>query len=842
MSSEHYFDTLQPTSFNIWQKKYQLRDKDSQIIDRSVADMFSRVAKALASSEKDPAIWEPRFYEAMCAGAIPAGRILSNAGAEDYKQHTSQINCVVSEYIRDSIDGIFGALLNGATTLSRGSGVGYNCSSLRPKNAYIAGVGARTSGPIPFMEVFDRMCHTISSAGGRRGAQMLTLHVWHPDIREFIHCKRQAGMLRQFNLSVLVPDAFMDAVAQNASWTLYFPVQPHHGRRSGQQYMYAPWDIACHDYPRNERGEVLCEVYETVSARALWDEILTSTYKYGDPGVLFIDRINRENNLWFCEQISATNPCVIKGTKVATPEGWRPVESIMTGERVLTVDNSYLPVRSIEIHRNMDVFEVLLESGVACRVTRGHIFHVQRKHVKAGTRFETDLRLYDLQIGDKLRVRRTELNPINGAVELPDACDYFVPIQSIARAGTADVYDLHEPVTDTWITEGGIVSRGCGEQPLPPHGACLLGSVDLTRFVQDPLSYGAKFDFHRFESVVKVFARMLDNVVEMSGLPLPEQRAELARKRRHGMGFFGLGSALAMMQIPYGSPRAREFASHVSRRLALANWRAGVGLAEEKGPAPIMTETFEVTEDMLARCPALVDGNIRVGEKVDGKTLLVCSPYMRRLAEDEPALVGAISRVGSRFTHATSIAPTGSIALSVGNNASNGLEPTYAHEYVRNVIEEGHSTKRAKTVYSAEAALWRKRYGDAPLPECFVSAEELTPEQHVAMVCAIQPWIDSACSKTVNLPTDIAFDDFKEVYDLAYRGGAKGCATFRFDPEAHQGVLVTQDNLKSTLYTFTLDNGDVVEVSGDTIIEYNGEEHTAANLHDALKEGLYGRY
>lgn len=381
---------------------------------------------------------------------------------------------------------------------------------------------------------------------------------------------------------------------------------------------------------------------------------------------------------------------------------------------------------------------------------------------------------------------------------------------------------------------------------MPPHGACLLGSVNLAAFVREPFSETARFDWERYRETVAVFTRMLDNVVELSGLPLPEQRREIMEKRRHGMGIMGLGSALAMMRIPYGSDDAAQFTQTVMRDMALVGWRMALALAKEKGPAPILEREFEVTPSMLARCPELAQDGVKAGDRLPGKVLHArYSRYLRRIAELDPALIDEMARVGARFTHHTSIAPTGTIALSVGNNVSNGIEPSFSHSYYRNVIREGRKTKERVEVLSYEYLAYRELVDRNAKPENlpgYFSTSEADPFGHLAIQAAAQRWVDSSISKTINVPTDYPFERFKDLYLKAAELGLKGCTTFRFNPEAFQGVLVKEEDLKYTTYRFTLEDGSVVEARGDEEVWYDGEIHTAANLFDALKEGYYGKY
>ena len=429
---------------------------------------------------------------------------------------------------------------------------------------------------------------------------------------------------------------------------------------------------------------------------------------------------------------------------------------------------------------------------------------------------------------------------------------FTAKIAAIVHAGREAVYDTTQPDHNTVIFNG-LVTGQCGEQPLPTYGACLLGSVNLTKFVTDPSTDRAAFDWSTFREVVSVFTRMLDNVVEINGLPLEQQREEIIRKRRHGMGFLGLGSTLTLLRMKYGEADAVAFAERISRELALEGWRAGLALAEEKGPAPIMEEDFEVTSEMIAKRPEMAADGIRVGDSIKGKVLHAkYSRYMQQVAGVEPELVERLAETGCRFTHHSSIAPTGTISLSLANNASNGIEPSFAHHYARNVIREGKKSKEKVDVYSFELLAYRQRinaqampFAEDParrLPDYFIAADDIGPTQHVDIQAAAQKWIDSSISKTANVPTDYDYDDFKDIYRYAYQQGLKGCTTFRFNPEAFQGVLVKESDLEGTTYQFTLEDGSVVEAKGNEEIEYDGEIHTAANLFEAMKEGYYGKF
>ena len=699
---------FQETSLEIWESKYCLKTKKGDWVDQNMDHTRKRVARALAKVEdrSKQQEWYQEFLWALRQGVIPAGRIISNAGAQEHKPATSTINCTVSDTIHDSMEDILNKNVEAGLTLKAGCGIGYEFSTLRPKGAYVSGAGAYTSGPLSFMDIYDKTCFTVSSAGGRRGAQMATFGVSHPDVMEFVSAKREDGRLRQFNLSLLITREFIEAVIDNTDWPLSFPITQAEMETDDIDISDASL-ILWREFPvrnryvTNDSGLVACRITRVIKARRLWDMIMTSTYDFAEPGFILIDKVNEMNNNWFCENIRATNPC--------------------------------------------------------------------------------------------------------------------------------------------------------GEQPLPPYGSCLLGSINLCRFVEKPFSRESDFNWSDFRRAVTIFTRMLDNVVEINGLPLPQQQREITHKRRHGMGYLGLGSTITMMGMRYGDKASIEFTERVTREMAMVGWQTGLELAREKGAAPIMEEDFELTGEMLRKRPELESDGFKVGDRLKGKVLLArYSRYMQKIAKQNPELVDQLAAEGCRFTHHSSIAPTGTISLSLANNASNGIEPSFAHHYARNVIREGKKSKEKVDVYSFELLAYRAMINpdaqpltddeDKKLPDNFVTADDITPIQHVDIQAAAQKWIDSSISKTANVPTDYPFEDFKDIYLYAYKQGLKGCTTFRFNPEAFQGVLVKEEDLENTTYQFTLDDGEVIEAKGNEEIEYDGEMHSAANLFDAMKEGYYGKF
>lgn len=568
---------LSPISKSIWESKY--RDET----DAKVEDTWRRVARALASVEAQPHIWEKRFYDALSDFRfLPGGRILAGAGTS---RRVTLLNCFVMGRIEDSIDGIFEALKEGAVTMQEGGGVGYDFSTLRPQGARAQGAGNVASGPVSFMRIWDAMCGTILSTGARRGAMMATLRCDHPDIEEFIDSKATPGTLRNFNLSVLVTDDFMTAVRSDAEWLLVFPSSAP----ASEETVLRRWP----GFP----GLVPCRIHRRLRARELWSRIMRATYDHGDPGVLFIDRINRLNNLAYREEIGATNPC--------------------------------------------------------------------------------------------------------------------------------------------------------GEVPLPPYGACDLGSINLTRFVLDPFEHGARLDEEGIRKTSEIATRMLDNVIDATRFPIERQRDYSRRARRIGLGITGLADALVMLGLPYEGQQARQVAARAMALICHTSYRTSIRLAEEKGSFPFFDRD-------------------RYLEAV----------FVRTLPSD---IRDGIKRAGIRNSHLTAIAPTGTISL-FANNVSSGIEPIFGLRYHRRILgSDGIASEHEVVDYAYDA--WRRKHGDgAPVPSIFVSAEEVPAEAQLDMQAALQPHVDNAISKTIQVPAQYPVEDFQRLYELAYDKGLKGCTTFRPNP------------------------------------------------------------
>ncbi|MDV6344617.1 adenosylcobalamin-dependent ribonucleoside-diphosphate reductase [Nitrosomonas sp. Is37] len=575
-----YFTT--PIAQHVWEAKYRYR-KDNVVYDATISDSWRRIASTLAAEESNREHWQARFYDILQNFKfLPGGRIQAGVGTV---HKVTLFNCFVMGTIPDAMDGIFDALKEGALTMQQGGGVGYDFSTLRPRGTQAYSVGSVASGPISFMHIWDSMCATILSTGARRGAMMGTLRCDHPDIEEFIAAKQDRTQLRRFNVSVLVSDDFMTAISKDEDWLLVFPVSEH----------VMGGEVLMRDWPGYEQP-VPCKVYKRIRARELWEKIMRATFDYAEPGVLFIDRINQHNNLYYCERIHSTNPC--------------------------------------------------------------------------------------------------------------------------------------------------------GEVPLPPYGACNLGSINLTQFVHKPFSEQAHLDMEGISATARTAVRLLDNVIDVSNFPLPSQAVQAYSSRRIGLGITGLADVLMMLNIPYGSKESLQIAQSVMKTICHAAYQASVDIAREKESFPSFDQ-----EKYLA------------------------GTFVRSLPE---AIRQGIAQYGIRNSHLTAIAPTGTISL-LANNVSSGLEPVFDSEYTRRVLglDGGYSEYQ---VVDYAVASWRKGEESKSLPPAFINAYQLPPTDHLQMQAAIQPYVDQAISKTINVPTDYDFVAFRNLYQQAYSLGLKGCTTFRPNP------------------------------------------------------------
>jgi len=920
-------------SQQIWDMKYRLKSPEGAAVDKTIEDTWRRIARALAEPERDPGLWIERFYEALSDFRfLPAGRVVAGAGT---KRNVTLFNCFVMGTIPDDMSGIFTHLREAALTMQQGGGIGYDFSTLRPKGAPVKGVGADASGPLSFMDVWDAMCRTIMSAGYRRGAMMATLRCDHPDIEAFIEAKREPGRLRMFNLSVLVTDAFMQAVKEDSPWELKF---------GGTTFKVLP-------------------------ARELWDKIMRATYSYAEPGVIFIDRINRRNNLYYCETISATNPCVAGETWIQTAEGPRQVTDLVGKRFTAVVDGERFASGPTGFFRTgrKPVLRLTTDEGYSLRLTADHRVRVAAEQTRFRTRFEwreaSQIRAGDLislhdhrsaaewagryteaegylvghlmgdgvlkddkavlsvwgaaacadgtpsrpgvsavmsalldaartlrhradftgwisvsgrgehrlavgalrslalelglspgnkavtpaierasgafyrgflrgffdadgtvigdqQKGVSVRLSQSDLRRLEavqrmlarlgivsqiyrerrpeGWRDLPDGaggskpywcaadhelviarenlarfaeCVGFRDIEKMGRLRaalasyrrslnrehfttrvSAVIADGESEVFDAEISgvrafdANGLYVHNCGEQPLPPYGACLLGSINLASLVLDPFTPEARLDFERLEALVPVAVRMLDNVIDISRFPLEAQAEEARAKRRIGLGVTGLADALILCNLRYGSAEAVSATEAWLEAIERSAYLASAALAAEKGSFPLFDKEKYLASETV--------GSL------------------------DPDVQEAIRRDGIRNSLITSVAPTGTISI-LADNVSSGIEPVFSFRYTRSVLMPDGAHKDEEVSDHAYRLYRRLKGENAPLPPAFVDVETLSPSDHVVMQAAVQKYVDSSISKTINVPADFPFETFKDVYLQAYELGCKGCTTYR---------------------------------------------------------------
>ena len=731
-----------PIAEDIWNLKYRLKDPmTGDPIDMTVEDTWSRTANALAAAETNQQLWQGNFYAALEDWTyMPAGRIIAGASTE---RNVTLFNCFVMGTVPDDLKGIFDALSEAARTMQQGGGIGYDFSTLRPKGALVKRVGAKASGPLPFMDTWDAMCRTIMSAGTRRGAMMATMRCDHPDILSFITAKQDPARLRMFNVSVLCTDRFMDAVKRDKQWDLVFDGK----------------------------------VYETVSALELWRQIMRSTYDYAEPGVIFIDRINEANNLRYCETIAATNPCFAGDEKILTADGPKTFFEL-EGKRipVLTENQAgklvYRPMDVFKTATDQELLLVTLDDGTKIKCTHTHeFFDLDRNRIEAralvpGQRLASVYRHNANSKGYKRLTNGTD-NPLEHHVPfeiIPEG--FHVPHKNKIKednrpnhkvvsieplVGRQDVFCGTVEETHKFFLacdRGGVLVSNCGEQPLPPYGACLLGSVNLAKLVKNAFYDSAQIDGTKLAQVVSTAVRMMDNVNDVSKFPLEAQRVEAQNKRRIGLGVTGLADALAMMGIRYGSDEAVAKTGAIMSDIATEAYKTSIALAAEKGSFPLYDYDHFTAEGTFAAMMA-----------------------------QDPEIDEGLRNYGIRNALLLSIAPTGTISM-YGGNVSSGIEPMFAYEYERKVTRPD-GTKTTEDVKGYAVHLYHEKFPGESLPDYFVTAQDLTPQDHVAMQAVCQRWIDSSISKTINLPEDISFADFEQVYMDAYAAGCKGCTTYR---------------------------------------------------------------
>ncbi len=885
-----------------------LREKYSKGAEQSIADVNQRVAHALASIEKpdQQQDWEARFLAALQAGFLPAGRIQSAAGTQ---LSATLINCFVQpvgdsiSHVEDGHPGIYTALTEAAETMRRGGGVGYDFSRIRPRGGWVGSTQSSASGPVSYMRVFDRSCETVESAGARRGAQMGVLRCDHPDIEEFIHAKDK-GDLKNFNISVGVTDDFMKAVQSDGDFALVHHAEPGQDKKDAGAYqdkVSGAW------------------VYQTLKARTLWKQIMQSTYDHAEPGVLFLDQINRDNNLSYCETIASTNPCVTADTWVTTSDGIRQVSELTQWNFSAVVDGQAYPVVSHGFFATgrKPVLQLRTCQGYSLKLTSEHLVRTVRQTSPEGMQYDwvqagmlkpgdeiilhnhrslpkwngpwtqeegsligmllgkgsrldmpmdfmelasrmgltlppmtitpqmehgssvyyqgllrglfnvrgeiqedpvASLRLEFADVTVLMTIQRMLLRlgmvsaidhqatdtPVltlrdDNIIRFSQTIGFSHPeksarfeallttcqsgltperftatVASLTDAGEEDVFDV--TVQDIHAFDAnGLFVHNCAEQPLPPYGCCCLGSIDLTRFVTDPFTESPRFDELAFADVARVAVRMLDNVLDVTVWPLPQQQHEANSKRRIGLGFTGLGDALVMLNLRYDTQAARDMAQHISKLMRDTAYSASMDLAQERGSFELFNADLYLSGPSFAsRLPAKLKDRIR--------------------------------KHGLRNSHLLSIAPTGTISLAFADNASNGIEPAFSWTYTRKKRMADGSFKE----YAVEDHAWRLyrhlKGADAPLTPAFVTALEMSAQSHEEMVAAVAPFIDTAISKTVNVPADYPYEEFQDLYTQAWTSGLKGLATYR--PNSVLGSVLSVSPAPSTAKPLQIDSAN----------------------------------
>ncbi|MCA3266974.1 MAG: hypothetical protein ING19_13000, partial [Azospirillum sp.] len=678
---------------------------------------------------------------------------------------------------------IMKALEAASVTLQAGGGIGTDFSTIRPKRAFVKGVDASASGPVSFMKIWDAMCKTIMSAGARRGAMMATLADDHPDVLEFIGCKREKGVLTQFNISVLISNAFMEAVKNDAPWELGFWVAPIDGKTVGVKMKKVPSNHV--GVARDENGMAPWYIYEIRPARDIWDAIMRNTYDYAEPGVIFIDRINERNNLRHSELISCTNPCVTGDTLVLTSEGWVAIEAMTKGKwEVMGSDGRFHAIEGGNAFKTgvKEVFEVRLSTGAKIKATADHRFL---------TRERGDVPLSELTSRDTLYATPGHLSSglrkvANGGYEPFEfiSCSIVGKPRSLGRQV---VYDLTEPATSHFVANG-VVVHNCGEQPLPPNSICNLFAINVAAFVKTT-ERGVEIDWEDLDETAFLSARFGDNVIETTEFPLPSQREEARRSRRIGLGIMGLADLFIMKKMRYGSPESVELAEALMRRIAMGAYRGSVALAAERG-----------------ECPG-VAGHRKEFEK---------AWLPSKIFAADPKLRADFRKHGIRNGVLLTIAPTGTTAnfaalfspYAAGADAiSSGLEPNFSLRGGRYVLQPDGGKKFHPIVYAGWVAYCRDAGLDpatastssTDVPDYVCTSMEthtISLHEHVVVQEALQNWIDASISKTINCPEDISFDAFQEIYLDAYRRGLKGCTTYR-PSDARGTVLVTETQAKA---------------------------------------------